>query len=252
MNIVKKLHQKDEKERNIFIMSNVVAKSKFRVGYFIWNLIGWPAILAVIQSVISGLLCFIPVIGWIAAIVIEISLFFEILGCILGGIKLGMSHIHVTDTGVVGRRSDKFRSFKLSYDEIEQITDTDGITIYVKQQKSSGKKKKKMIKIENVANEETILQAVRYYSKEAKKAASGGNKPTGGADEAEGVTVVSEMDEILKQSLAEEAAKQAAKEAKAAAKAEKAAAKAAKTEAEDAELEQMLDDLAKESEDEKK
>ena len=249
MNIVKYLHQKDEKGRNVFIMSNVITKSKPRVGYFIWNLIGWPLILVVIQGIISGLVALIPVVGWIIAIVSAISLFFEVLGCVWGAIKLGTSHIRVTDTGVSGRRSDKLRKFNLAYAEIDQINDKDGITIFVKKVNKNGKIKKKMIKIENVANEEEILQAVRFYSKEAKK--NGGNVIEGAEADA-GVTVVNEMDEILEQSLKEEAAKAAAKAEKAAAKAEKAAAKAAKAAAEEAEMEQMLDNLAKEAEEEKK
>ncbi len=99
-------------------------------------------------AIVGGLIALIPIIGWIIAIIIEVSMFFSLISFLFKIIGQLMSHAEITEGGVKGRSG--LKTFDLTWDKVDSVY-LGTNCLYVKTLR------KKPYVIDNISNENELV-----------------------------------------------------------------------------------------------
>lgn len=139
-------------------MSSVILKSKIRFSVLLSDLLLVPLIVTFAQGLITWFLSWIPVVGFFIP-GISVSLWgVEMFFLYLRGLEQALACVKVTETGLEGRSSVRFRRFRVLFSEVTRLEVKHGIVIYTEKRRH-GKKKNAVYKVANVENVAEILAA---------------------------------------------------------------------------------------------
>ena len=139
-------------------MSSVILKSKIRSSVVLSDLLLVPLVVTVAQGLITWFLSWIPVVGFFIPGISASLWSIEMLCLYLRGLEQVLACVKVTETGLEGRSSVRFRRFRVLFSEVTRLEVKHGIVIYTEKRRH-GKKKKVVYKVANVENVAEILAA---------------------------------------------------------------------------------------------